>query len=117
MPPSIASSCSAKATFLEAVETAKKAYMRLLNMGIPKEDARFVMPNATQTEIVLSANMRELRHIIELRGARDAQWEIRQVAIELLKILKQHAPDVFFDLEVDEENQVVVKISEPAGEG
>ena len=71
------------------------------------EDARFVLPNAVESQIVVTANLREWRHIIELRGGSDAQWEIRNVAIEILKILKKHAPTVFEDFEIEEENSTI----------
>ncbi|MCS7280773.1 MAG: FAD-dependent thymidylate synthase [Desulfobacterota bacterium] len=98
LPPSIEENSEAKKVFEEFMETAKKTYVRLKELGIKNEDARFVLPNATETEIVLTANFRELRHIISLRKAESAQWEIRKVAEEMLKILKEHAPSVFEDL-------------------
>jgi len=69
-------------------------------MGIPREDARFVLPIGTQTRLVMTANFRELRHIIKLRGSKAAQWEVRQVAKRLLEIMREEAPNVFGDLEV-----------------
>jgi thymidylate synthase (FAD) len=50
----------------------------------------------------VSANFREWRHIIRLRGSKAAQWEIRLLAREVLRILNRHAPTVFGDLEVEE---------------
>jgi len=52
-------------------------------MGIKKEDARFVLPNDTEILLVLTANLREWRHIIELRGDLAAQWEIRKMVIKI----------------------------------
>jgi len=66
-------------------------------MGIPKEDARFVLPNATRTEIVITANLRQWRHMIELRTSKHAQWEIREVMMAVLRILKDEVPAVFLD--------------------
>ena len=59
------------------------------------------------TEIVISANLREWRHIIELRGHPAAQWGIREAAIEVLKTLSAHAPTVFEDLQIDEKRRAV----------
>ena len=56
-----------------------------------------MLPNATTTEIVITANLREWRHIVELRGSEHAQWEIRRMTIEILRILKRKAPTVFED--------------------
>ena len=64
---------------------------------IPKEDARFSFPNATVTEIVITCNLREWRHIIELRADKHAQWEIRQMAKEILTILYKECDSVFED--------------------
>ena len=81
-------------------ERAQGLYRELVEAGVPKEDARFVLPIGTETRLVVSANFREWRHIIRLRGSKAAQWEIRGLAAEVLRILKQHAPTVFADLEV-----------------
>jgi thymidylate synthase (FAD) len=111
-PLSVLDKKQALAVFRASVEASFNAYRDLLNLGIPKEDARFVMPNATASEIVVSANFRELRHIIEVRGSRDAQWEIKQVAVEILRLIKQQAPNVFFDLAVGSDGCVEIKTTE-----
>ncbi len=79
---------------------AVELYEKLIAEGVPKEDARYVLPIGTETRLVVSANFREWRHIIRLRGSRAAQWEIRLFAKKVLVILKEHAPTVFGDLEV-----------------
>jgi thymidylate synthase (FAD) len=89
------------------MDDAKRLYSALQELGIRKEDARFVLPNAVESQIVVTANLREWRHIIELRGSSKAQWEIRTMAIEILKILKDHTPTIFEDLEIDEDNCVI----------
>jgi len=66
--------------------------------GLKNEDARFVLPNACCSEIVISANFREWRHIFELRCDKHAQWEVRLFACEMLKLLSEKAPNVFGDL-------------------
>lgn len=109
VPETVAASEDAMKIFAEATAASHDTYRKLVELGIPKEDARFVMPGAVETDIVLSANLRELRHVIELRGSRHAQWEIRELAAALLKILKQHAPNVFFDLELGPDGCVTRK--------
>lgn len=109
-PKSIKDNRKAHFIFLKSIEDAKKVYLELQRLGIKNEDARFVLPNAIESQIVVTANLREWRHIIDLRGSPDAQWEIRNVSIEILNILKKHAPAVFEDLEIDEENQVIKRI-------
>jgi thymidylate synthase (FAD) len=109
-PESVRNNSKAHSVFTEFMGNAKKAYSELQKLGIKNEDARFVLPNAVETQIVVTANLREWRHIIELRGEPGAQWEIRRAAIEILKILKKHAPTVFGDFEVDGKNNTVKKI-------
>lgn len=61
------------------------------------EDARFVLPGACHTRLMLTMNVRELRHFFSLRCCRRAQWEIRELADEMLAICKQIAPELFRD--------------------
>jgi len=102
-PPSIREGQEALRVFREAVEVAREAYGRLRELGVPKQDARFVLPNATTSEIVVSANFREWRHIFELRCHPSAQWEIREICLQILKLLKEKAPSAFEDFRIDEE--------------
>jgi len=64
------------------------------------EDARFLLPNACISEIVISANFRELRHIFTVRCDARAQWEIRRVSMLMLGKMKEVAPNVFDDFVV-----------------
>ena len=109
-PESIKNNNEAHSLFVDFMDKAKEIYTELQRLGIENQDARFVLPNAVESEIVVTANFREWRHIIEMRGTPNAQWEIRKVAIEVLKILKTHAPTVFADFEIDEENEVIKRI-------
>lgn len=109
-PESMRNNPKAHSIFSEFMDKAKKVYSDLQNLGIKNEDARFVLPNAVESQIVVTANLREWRHIIGLRGELDAQWEIRKVAIEILRILKKHAPTVFEDFEIDEEDEIIKRI-------
>jgi len=96
-PPKIEENPEAHKIYLDFMESVRETYGKLRDLKIPKEDARFVLPNATTTEIVVTANLMEWRHIVELRGSKHAQWEIRRMTIEILKILKREAPTVFED--------------------
>lgn len=75
----------------------RQMYHKWRERGLRKEDARFVLPNACTSEIVVSANFREWRHIIRLRTSAKAQWEIRNAANEILRILSEAAPACFAD--------------------
>jgi thymidylate synthase (FAD) len=94
-PPSIANKAEAKKIFDEMLEKISETYMELLKLGIPKEDARFILPNAAKTNIIVTMNARELRHFFNLRCCMRSQWEIREVAIEMLKQVKKVAPILF----------------------
>ena len=111
VPESIKQDPKIENMYRNFMKKAKKLYTDLQEMGIKNEDARFVLPNAVQSEIVVTANFREWRHIFELRGEAEAQWEIRAIMIKILKILKNKAPVIFEDHEIDEDRQLIRKIS------
>ncbi|HOM09831.1 MAG TPA: FAD-dependent thymidylate synthase [Spirochaetota bacterium] len=102
IPPSIAANNEAKTIFTDFMEQARIIYKKLRELSIKKEDARFVLPNALESQIVISANFREWRHIFSLRLEKAAQWEIRSVCMQMLKILQDEAPSVFGDFIIDE---------------
>ena len=81
--------------FSKAVKAAAEAYRELVADGVPAEDARFVLPNAAETKIIVTMNARELLHFFELRCCERAQWEIRAMAIEMLRLVKPAAPVIF----------------------
>ena len=114
-PPSVAQNADAHRVFDDAVENARAAYEKLIGMGVPREDARFVLPNATATEVVMTANFREWRHVLALRGHASAQWEIRRLAIAILKELKKAAPATFADFEINEPKQTINFVEEKGG--
>jgi thymidylate synthase (FAD) len=74
------------------------AYHALRELGLRKEDARFVLPNAAATRILVTMNFRELLHLFRIRVSRAAQWEIRDVGVRMLELIYPHAPGVFGDL-------------------
>lgn len=108
-PPAIRDNEDAHRLFGECMQTTRDTYHRLQSMGIRNEDARFVLPNAIESEIVITADLREWRHILLLRGVPKAQWEIRQIAVEILRVLKEHIPSVFADLDVDSRGIIIQK--------
>mgnify|MGYP000857998993 FL=1 len=76
--------------FHQDMKTIQQMYRKWRDRGLKKEDARFVLPNACVSEIVVSANFREWRHIFSLRLSPKAQWEIRKACLKMLAILQQH---------------------------
>jgi thymidylate synthase (FAD) len=103
VPPAIAADAAAEQVFLQAMDQAREAYDRLVELGLAEgrsresvqEDARFVLPNAAETKIVVTMNARELRHFFAVRCCNRAQWEIRALAWELRGLVRQLAPALF----------------------
>ena len=77
------------------LDAIKTFYQEAVKAGIPKEDARFILPNAVMTTIVFTANARDLRHFFSLRCCNRAQWEIRELADKMLAICKEKCPVIF----------------------
>lgn len=119
LPPEIEKNEEAKKLFLETMEADQKAYDRLteilqkkhfetyLSEGLDEkaakskaekqaiEDARFVLPNACETKMVVTMNARSLMNFFHHRCCTRAQWEIRAVADEMLRLVKEVAPTLF----------------------
>jgi thymidylate synthase (FAD) len=102
VPDDINANAKAIAVYREHMEYTRQAYIKLRELGIKKEDARFLLPNALESQIVFSANFRELRSVFNLRLDKSAQWEIRRVCMQMLKILQKEAPSVFGDYVINE---------------
>ena len=109
----------ARGILRDAMESASESYVRLvseLESVLPRkrfehntdrrkairQAARAVLPNATETKIFVTGNVRAWRHFIEMRGAPFADWEIRSLALQVLEILQQEAPIMFGDFEVSD---------------
>ena len=73
-------------------------YLWLRDNGVPAEDARFVLPNSAKTEIAMTANVRQWRHVIEMRCDKHAQWEVRGLMLSVLRTLNTYMPASFGDL-------------------
>jgi thymidylate synthase (FAD) len=97
VPPSVQASPEAMAAWDAFVGTATETYRRLRELGVHKEDARFALPNATATRIIVTMNFRSLRHLFSVRCHKAAQWEIRALALEMLRQAYAVAPAVFDD--------------------
>jgi thymidylate synthase (FAD) len=94
-PPSVAAQPELAARYTTLLGEIHAVYRELLEAGIPAEDARFVLPNAAETKLVVSMNARELHHFFALRCCRRAQWEIRAMAVEMLRLARRAAPLLF----------------------
>ncbi|MCF8009294.1 MAG: FAD-dependent thymidylate synthase, partial [Halanaerobiales bacterium] len=78
----------------EKMEELEESYLKLIELGIPNEDARFILPTI-KTNLVISYNARSLQHFIRLRTCNRAQWEIRSIARQMLNQVKEVAPVIF----------------------
>ncbi len=103
IPPSVDDDAVLKDQFIKVMEGIQKDYDSLVEAfakkGKPGEsanqDARFILPQAVETKIVVTMNCRELMHFFQERCCTRAQWEIRALAKEMLKICKKEIPSVF----------------------
>lgn len=96
-PPSISGNEVALDNYKKVMKNLADNYSELVKMGMKPEDARFILPNACNTEITVTANFREWRSIFALRCESHAQWEVRNLCTELLRILYNKEPAVFED--------------------
>ena len=94
VPPGIAHNPAALAIFEEQMASAREAYQRLAEL-VHQEDARYVLPNATETKIVVTMNARSLIHFFSVRSCMRAQHEIRQLSDQMIKLVKEVAPRLF----------------------
>lgn len=75
-------------------------YQKFMALGMKKEDARFVLPEATHTELNVVGNLQAWRDFIKLRADKHAQWEIRNVAITINNLLAEECPNLFKPMEM-----------------
>ena len=96
VPPAVAENPAAMAELEEFWAMAEAKYARLRQLGIRKEDARFLLPNAAETRIVTSMNFAGWSHFLWLRAVdKAAQWEIRLMGQRALQMLHAVAPEEF----------------------
>ncbi|MUV90196.1 FAD-dependent thymidylate synthase [Halapricum sp. CBA1109] len=81
--------------FADTVADAVESYQELLELGMPPEDARFVLPIGTKVNIVMTMNARMLMHVADMRAAADAQWEIRGMTEDVLDLAAEWCPITF----------------------
>jgi len=115
MPPAIIGDEALEKAWTEQVEAAQKAYVGLVEQlmtryawvgdkvhrrKMAREAARGVLPNSTETKIVVTANARAWRTMLELRSSEGAEFEIRRCAVSMLRILFVESPAFFSDFEI-----------------
>lgn len=102
VPPSVVEA-GEEVGFSAEMDKAAKAYHRLIAKGVKKEDARFLLPEATKTNLVMTINARSLMNFLSLRLDKSAQWEIRELANAMVQALKGQGGEWFELMELIEE--------------
>jgi len=109
LPQEIKDNKEAKKLFLESIKQIEKNYLELLSLGIKPEIARNILPHALKTELYCTFNLREWRHIFELRCSENAHPQIRRIFLKILKIFQKKIPVIFDDFIIDESKKVAKK--------
>lgn len=94
-PHSISKDSIASGLFDAQMKTIQEAYNALVALGIPKEDARYVLPNACETKIIVTMNARTLHNFFKQRLCNRAQWEIREMASKMKEEIIKVSPLLF----------------------
>ncbi len=83
-----------KGRFDETVRAMHDLYRQMIESGVPAEDARFILPNAVETRLVMTMNARELMHVCSLRLCQRAQWEIQELFAKVKEEVAKVAPRI-----------------------
>jgi thymidylate synthase (FAD) len=94
-PPSVRSNKAAMDAYDLGMKAVYEAYEKMAAAGVPKEDARYILPNAIKTKILMTLSGRALMHLVWQRTAMQAQWEIRELSSELHRLAKEATPDLW----------------------
>ncbi len=94
-PGSISKDEELSANYNMLMDNIGRCYKWLIDSGVPQEDARYILPNACTTQLVMTMNARELLHFFRLRCCNRAQWEIRELANKMLELCRKVAPVLF----------------------
>ena len=93
IPPSIDESNIGN--YLSVIHDTSQGYQKLVASGVPREDARFLLPNATETSLLMTMDGKSLMHFLGLRICNRAQWEVRTLADIILEQLRAVEPEIF----------------------
>jgi len=98
IPESIAKSERLFERYLGFADVSADTYYDLCSEGVPPEDARYVLVQGVTTGLIVTMNVRELRHFFNLRLSPDAHWEIRKLARMMLEEVMKVSPSFFEDI-------------------
>ncbi len=94
-PPTIQSNAEALKVYDEALKITYDAFEKIASLGVPKEDARYVLPHALKTKLVMTVTARSLMHIVWQRTALQAQWEIRELVGKMHAAAREATPELW----------------------
>lgn len=94
-PETISNNTFLHIKYKELMNRIQEFYDCAVESGVPNEDARFALPNACETSLIMTMNIRSLLHLFTERCCNRAQWEIREMANQMLNICKDVAPNIF----------------------
>ena len=94
IPDSIKNNPKALEIYHRVMSVLKLSYNDLINEGIPAEDARYILPNATETQLIMTMNLRQLIHLITQRSCNRAQKEFRDLVSQIKQILMKFMPEL-----------------------
>ena len=95
IPPSIQKHEKHAVRYKALMADIQNLYNKLVELGVPKEDARMILPNACETRMIVTMNVRELWHFFNLRCCSRAQWELRELAWRMLRLCEKVSPVLF----------------------
>ena len=94
IPPTIKSDNNLRHSFIDMMDKINDYYTALQELNIPNEDARYILPNACETKLEMTLNLRALMNFMNERLCTCAQWEIRQLAQEMRKLVLEQVPEL-----------------------
>ncbi len=94
-PPSIQSNETAYKAYDDALKIVYSSYEKMVAAGVPKEDARYILPSAIKTKLVMTLSAKSLMHLVWQRTALQAQWEIRNLAMAMHELAQEATPELW----------------------
>lgn len=95
LDPATPDGCPMNIEYENTIRRCFETYRKMIDAGIPEEDARYILPNACTTNIIVTMNARELMHFFAIRCCARAQAEIKELAYRMLELVKEVAPVIF----------------------
>ena len=95
IPYTISSNPEALELYNRITKLCAETFEKLVALGVPKEDARYIMPHSIKTKLVMTLSANSLMHIVELRMTQQAQWEIRELVSKMKELAANATPELW----------------------